>query len=285
LAPTNLPLVTLTLRYREPLPTPFPSQLPPTTTPVAETVAQARIHAARPGDTLLGISLDYGVDVSALRQANPEIDPLALQVGQQIVIPPPGTVVPVATPIMLDVPNPECRETITGKTLCLGKVINTQAETVAQVRVNIRLLDAAGAVLAETTTGVEQILISPGGAAPYSAIFDVSTYANVSASILLVQPADQSGWISLGAEATDIEVANNRLYVEATIRNPSTRTVGPVRIVLTLFDSKGQIAGFRVDSTDADFEPGETRTIMMEAVSQSDEKQLTFQLHAEGRLS
>ena len=284
LAPTSLPLVTLTLRNREPSPTLLPASPPPTATSIGETVAQARIHAVRPGDTLLGISLDYGVDVAALRQANPGLDPLSLQVGQQIVIPPPGTLAPAVTPIMLFLPLPDCRQMITGKTMCLGQVMNPTSEMIEQVRVRIRLLDAQGAVLAETTTGVEHLLIPPDGEAPYSAIFDASAYTDISVSALLAQPADQSEWILLEAEATDVETIENRLRVEAVIHNPSNRGVGGARVVLTLLDHEGQVAGFRVASTDADLEPGETRTVVIEAGARADaEMPLTYRLHAEGR--
>ena len=61
--------------------------------------------------------------------------------------------------------------------------------------------------------------------------------------------------------------------------------MGSARIVLTLFNKEGQVAGFRVASIGAGFESGETRMITIEVVSQADEDRLvSYQLHAEGRL-
>lgn len=284
LAPTSLPLVTLTLRNRAPALVTSPTPMPPTATPVAEEVAQARLYVVRPGDTLLGIALDYGVDVAALEAANPELDPLALQVGQQVIVPPPGEPILAATPVTLGLPAPNCREMITGKILCLGQVINTQTETVEQVQVRIRLLDSMGAPLAEVTTGIEQTLIPPGGAAPYSAIFDAVDDAQVAVSVQMAQSVGQTNWITLGADAAAVESSSNRVSVEANIHNPSDHVTGPGRVVLTLFDSGGQVAGFRVVAIGAGLEPGETRTIKIEAISQSDEDgPLTYQLYAEAR--
>ena len=223
------------------------------------------------------------VDVAALQQANPEIDPLALQVGQQIVVPPPGPSAPVATPIILELPMPTCYDMITGRTLCLGQVMNTQAETVEQVRVRLQLLDGEGRVLAETATGVEHILIPPGAAAPYSAIFDASRSAQVAVSTLLVQSADQSDWIVLEAEATDVERREDYLHIEARIHNPSEHTIGQARVVLTLFSNEGQVVGLRVVTLADGFGPGETRTVVLEAVALSVDTPLTYQLFAEGR--
>jgi LysM repeat protein len=60
--------------------TPIPTNTPaPTPTPV--------VHIVQPGDTLLGIALQYGVTLDALQQINGVLRPETLQIGQQIIIP------------------------------------------------------------------------------------------------------------------------------------------------------------------------------------------------------
>ncbi|MEB3235726.1 MAG: LysM peptidoglycan-binding domain-containing protein [Cyanobacteriota bacterium] len=61
--------------------------------PVAELQAQISAPSSsvrvRSGDTLESLALRHGTSVAALQQANPGINPLALQVGQQLRLPPP----------------------------------------------------------------------------------------------------------------------------------------------------------------------------------------------------
>src|SRR5512135_1412339 len=65
--------------------TPAPTNTPaPTPTPI--------IHIVQPGDTLLGIALQYNVTLGELYQVNGVLKPELLQIGQSIVIPVPGSV-------------------------------------------------------------------------------------------------------------------------------------------------------------------------------------------------
>ena len=56
--------------------TPLPA---PTPTPV--------VHVVVAGDTVSGIALKYGVEIAAVLAANPQIDPRAMSVGTQLLIP------------------------------------------------------------------------------------------------------------------------------------------------------------------------------------------------------
>jgi spore germination protein len=60
------------------LPTPT---VPPTATPVVV------LHIVQPGDTLLGIAIQYNSTVEAIEQANGLAPGTVLQVGQQLQIP------------------------------------------------------------------------------------------------------------------------------------------------------------------------------------------------------
>jgi len=50
-------------------------------------VAEDGIHRIQSGDTLSSIASKYGVSLNALMNANPTVNPRALQIGQRIVIP------------------------------------------------------------------------------------------------------------------------------------------------------------------------------------------------------
>ncbi len=52
-------------------------------------VAEGGVHIVQSGDTLSKIAAQYGVPLSRLQQANPDVNPRALRIGQRIVIPQP----------------------------------------------------------------------------------------------------------------------------------------------------------------------------------------------------
>jgi LysM repeat protein len=56
---------------------------------VGETESESEIHVIQSGDTLSKIAQQYGVTLSQLQNANPTVNPRALQIGQRIRIPNP----------------------------------------------------------------------------------------------------------------------------------------------------------------------------------------------------
>ena len=241
----------------------------------------------RPGDTLLGIALDFGLTVADLKVANPTIDPLALQVGQQLIIPEAGiAVAAVSTPIGLTLDPPSCHDLITGSTLCLGKIVNTQSEAIRQPRVQVGLLDAQGQLVAEATAGIEQTGIPPNGIAPYSVIIKSRPYTSTSAVLLGAEfgPLPQD-LIVLAVLDEVVQKADRHYRVQATIQNRSTTATGPLRLVLTLFDQEGQVTGFRVLNSPAGLEAGASQHLEIEALAQTGSDPVSHFLYAEARRS
>ena len=88
-----------------------PPETASTATPVAEvpaatpvpaataTPAGEQIHTVQPGDTLFKISQQYGVPVAEIMAANNLSNPNYITVGEQLIIPAPGSVVPTATAV------------------------------------------------------------------------------------------------------------------------------------------------------------------------------------------
>jgi LysM repeat protein len=83
--------------------TPNPTTTPrPTETFVPGPTPGTVLHVVQSGDTLLGISLRYGVQMNVIQKANNIQDPESIQVGQQLVIP----IGPTATAIAGPSPTP-----------------------------------------------------------------------------------------------------------------------------------------------------------------------------------
>jgi LysM repeat protein len=70
---------------------PASSSIPETSGQEANTVeaSESGFHVIRSGDTLSKIAQQYGVSLSQLQNANPTVNPRALQIGQRIRIPTP----------------------------------------------------------------------------------------------------------------------------------------------------------------------------------------------------
>lgn len=283
-SPTQLPQITLTLRLREtraPTPTPTP---PATTTvqPEASAHTSGEKYVVRPGDTLLGIAIDLGLNTADLQAANPELDPLALQVGQAINVPPAALPVASAPTLMpLEVAPPTCLDLVTDRLLCLGQVTNSLDQAVTGVRVQVNLTNIDGQSIAETTAGVEQVIIPPGQSAPYSAMFDLAEATEANAVLLVAAPASTSNLLPLDV-VNDQGRQNGRRYaVTATIVNNTLVAVTPPRIVLTLYDTDQQVTGYRVVQFARGLEPGDSETIEIEAVAQTGDGELSHQLYVE----
>ncbi len=97
---TSLPTSTATATT-EPSATPTvqaTNTLTPTLTP---TPASAFVYVVQSGDTLYTIAQTYKVDIQAILQLNPAIDPVkqAIFINQEVIIPAPGTPLQTSTPI------------------------------------------------------------------------------------------------------------------------------------------------------------------------------------------
>ena len=281
-SPTSLPRITLTLRVREaraPTITPTP---PITATLQPETPAPAEYYIVRPGDTLLGIAIDLGFNIEQIKAANPTLDPLALQVGQQVLLPQPGVLIAAAaTPLPLQLDPPTCLDLITGSLLCIGQVRNQHDRPVTGVRVMLRLRDLHGEVLAETNTGVEQTIILPGLDAPYSALFEINADVQAEAVLLNAVPATGQEALPLAVVDEQAEISGSRYRVTASIANTTGIATRPPRVVLTVVDSDGHLAGFRVMTGTTGLEPGAHQLVEIDAQCQPANGELTHHLYVE----
>lgn len=289
-SPTATPPITLTVRPRaSATPTLTPSAPAAAAVPTQPPAAApaALVYTVRPGDTLLGIALDFGLDLAALQAANPGVNPRALQVGQQLIIPPPtSTPSPPTLPLPLE--PPVCYDTPTGALLCLGRVTNAGPTPIEHVRVQVQLWRSDGAPLAAAETAAEQTLIPPGGFAPYGVVIAAPTaaYDHVTAVLLTADDAPQAErrFVLLRVEDERAERSAGRYAVSAVLHNPTPHAAGPARVVLTLLDADGRVTGYRVTVTPVGIEPGARLPVWIDAVPQEGGRTTTSHaLYAEAR--
>jgi LysM repeat protein len=266
-APTALPTEFLSITLvaylsTAPPPTIAPSLPPPT--PQA-TVTPAR-YTIQPSDTLAEIARSFGVDLEMLQAANADLDPRALPVGHEIIIPDPAfdadgqPILPTAVPLPLALSSPNCLPLTTGSVVCLGEVINTAAVPVERVTIRVQVIGRDGQILAAAESGLEQRLLLPGSAAPYRVLFhlDWEQFARATAVIHTADAAPGAeAWFML-PEPREMQsvYADFAYHVWASIHGAEAVTLRLTRAVLTLYDATGYVTGYRIFNLNADLLPG-----------------------------
>jgi murein DD-endopeptidase MepM/ murein hydrolase activator NlpD len=202
------------------------------------------VYAIRRGDTLLAIAGMYGVSVTALQETNGIVDPRALRIDQQIIIPHDeeallGGGEPTATPTPLPfaIENIHFDRTPMGGLWCLGEIHNTTTEYLDHVQVRVTLHDENREPLVTESAFVQLDLIAPDGRSPFALYFAEApiSFASYEAQPLSGVPA------YLGSYYRDLEVrgveAQADRYASYAVRG-IVANVGPE-------DALGEVIGVR----------------------------------------
>ncbi len=240
--PTRPVVIALTLT---PLPTFTPA---PTSTPV--------IYVVKANDTLLSIALEFGTTVAAIQQANGIINPSALQIGQELIIPlgPGGVeaarqILPTPTPLAAQVQGLAFYETSVGSLRCLGEVANPNTRALENVQVRIVLKDAAGLVMAEGRPYTALDVIAPGGQSPFELLFTSppAGYATFDATVVRAEPSNEPGGRYAELQITSKQGGTDGLQfrVVGKARNASNKPAANVKIVVTAYDVANKVIGYR----------------------------------------
>lgn len=246
--PTVLP--TLAPQVLTPAPTNTPA---PTPTPI--------IHIIQPGDTLLGIALQYGVTLDELYQVNGVLKPELLQIGQAVVIPIPGSVgrstnnnsgaviAPTQPPLPVQVEHAARYQTPVGSVWVLGEVFNSTDQPIENVQVRVSLLDATGAEVDSALPFVALDAISPGERAPFNVLFDnpPAQVIDIQAYVVRADPSynHDARYATLKVSDVQTKQEGTQYRVSGKVTNTGTTNAAGAQVVITLHDSKGRVTGFR----------------------------------------
>jgi LysM repeat protein len=269
--------------------TPEPTSTPaPTPTPV--------IYVVKSGDTLLSIAIEFGTTVAAIQQANGIINPAALQIGQELVIPvgPGGVesakqILPTPTPLAAKVQGLAFFETGVGSLRCRGEVLNPNASALENVQVRIVLKDAAGQALAEGRPFTMLDVIPPGGRAPFELLFTSppARYASFEATVIRAEPSNEPGsrYAALQITSKQGGTDGQQFRVIGQVRNGSNRQATDVKIIVTAYDAAGKVISARQQTLgDGNLAPGATGDFAI-AFAASGGTPAHFEVAAEGRLA
>ncbi len=198
-APTLTPTPWPTPRpYRWPTATPLPPTVTfPAATPAAATPTPI-VYTVREGDTFSDIALRYGVTIEALQKANPALNPAALPIGAQVIVPQAGQalgLLATPTPFPAPVEGPWCFST-TWQATCTARVRNPGDQPLVAVQVLFEVLDPTWEP-AEVWRAVVQpwvLFVPPRGEVPLAVTLPrpLGPQAAVRALLLAALPASQA---------------------------------------------------------------------------------------------
>lgn len=233
--------------------TPIPTNTPaPTPTPV--------IHIVQPGDTLLGIALQYGVTLDALQQINGVLRPETLQIGQQIIIPvgdlaPSDTnsgvqfLLPTPVPAAVVITNTARYLTPVGSLWVLGEVYNPTDEPAENVQVRVGLMDEGGREIANDLTFTVLDFVPANGRSPFGVLFADPPLgvAGFQAIIVRAEPSynNANRYAQLQVTAAQIERAGVLYRVTGSVANTGVSNALDALITVTVYDSARRITGYR----------------------------------------
>lgn len=239
---TEQPAATLT-----PAPTPTPT-----------------IHIVAIKETISSIALRYGLDMNSLLAANPEIDPYALIVGDQVIIPLGNnqTQIGVATEsLALELSPTQCSRTPEGGLWCFTIITNPLNEAAANLAVTFKVMNNAAEESASQTVPAVLNKLDPGDKIPAAAYF-IGPFPydiNVTASLASAFPASQSGktFYSVDTGSPVVELVGRLAKVsgEAVTLTDTGKTVD-VWIVALAYDAQGNLCGVRRTESRVTLEQG-----------------------------
>jgi LysM repeat protein len=243
------------------LPTLIPQVLTPAPTNTPAPTPTPSVHIIQPGDTLMGIALQYGVTLDELYQVNGVLKPELLQIGQEVVIPVPGSVgkptnndsgaviAPTPPPLPVQVEHAARYQTPVGSVWVLGEVFNSTDQPIENVQVRVSLLDATGLEVDSALPFVSLDAIPPGGRVPFSVLFEGPPVSVIDFQAYVVR-ADPSynhntRYATLEVSEVQMKQEGTQYRVLGKVTNTGATNVAGAQTVVTLYDDKGHVSGFR----------------------------------------
>ena len=227
-----------------------------TETPLPSPTPTPHIHIVQAGETISYISLLYGVDMAAIMAANSDVNPNAMTVGIQLVIPPQsGNEAGLAafpTPVAVNLKQPNCLRETNGGVWCFLLVENNQEMNIENVTAQIVLGDEDAQQLVAKVATAPLNVIPVGESLPLAAHFPppVPEPFRVGYELQTALPVTKEDirYVKVVLENISVNIAEDGLtaYVEGeTILEDQGTSVNQVWVAAVAFNGMGEIVGMR----------------------------------------
>lgn len=245
------------------VPTEAAAAIPQPTLPPVPT-ATPLVHVVALGETISSIALRYGLNMSAVLAANPQVNPNALTVGTEVIVPlgDNSALIGLASEVLdLAVGSPDCIPDAEGGLRCFVPVTNPLDEPAAVVTVLVSLVDASGEELSRINVPLILNKINAGQTLPAVAYFPPPIPKNLGAAASLVSalPLVNSGRTFLPASVINEQVILNgqtaRVSGEIAVEGePGTQV--QLQAAALAYDAGGRLVGVRRTEIQTTLETG-----------------------------
>jgi LysM repeat protein len=238
--------------------------IPPTPTFTPTPSPTPIFYVVQSGDTLLGIAQEYGVDMTALQNANGLADPQYLSIGESLIIPveiekaeQPQSAAPLVENLLLPTPTPlplsiagvVYYKTPVGGIWCMGEVVNETQGAVTNMQVQVTLMDSLGTPLISEVTLAAADYLPPGARAPFGVLFQnpPAEANNVQALLLRAEPVGPitAGFVPMDVTKVEGAVSGPQYRVQGTLLNSGTDTIPRIAVVAVIYDDAGKVLAYR----------------------------------------
>lgn len=280
-SPTLIPSLTLTLSLNRALSPPF-ATLPPLVSPPAVVEPVPLVYLAQEHETLNDISANFGLTADVLKTANPQFrlfSTAPLTAGQTVIIP---QATPNADNPALVLDAPYCVPTEPENLLCLGSVLNTQAQAISGVTLRVMLTRDDETVVAQIVT-LEQRIINPQQRAAYAVRFTLPprvVYRDATVTLVAAQTLRDAPVPPVEIAPSPPRILNGRYVFSAIVTNPDSLPAESVRVYVTVYDDRARVVGYRVVALDR-LEANATRALAFDVPLVSSDGSLRLVMDSE----
>jgi LysM repeat protein len=217
--------------------------------------ATPRVYEVRKGDTLFSIAATNGLTLAQLQAANPNVNPLLLSPGTQLVIPSvDGTGVPqipTPTPVPVEFADVDCYGTAIGELYCFLLVTNDSASAIENVTGIVELIDAQGEIVAAAPAVPPINRVGGGESMPLVAYFaeqptdwDIERGQVLSAYEVR---ADDTYYLQADIVDDSVDISDSGLAALATgeVQIAGGETPSVVWVLAVAYDENGKVVGVR----------------------------------------
>lgn len=255
--PQHLPTLAGSL---QPYKTPSPSAVPLTATPIPTRTPlptpTPNIYVVQSGETMGSIALDFGLDMGDLVNANPEVSPYAMSIGQELIIPDKEaqTVVTAVEPLPIPFTDPNCYTTLSGGMWCFVLAQNNTESMVAGISFDVQVYDGTGALIANKTAFPLLDRLPAGESMPAVVYFESApTEYQVYAELLTAFEAGGQDENCLPATLTGVltKIAWDGKSAQVSGQVLFDGDAEQIWVLATAFDAADQVVGVRRWDSDA----------------------------------
>jgi LysM repeat protein len=213
------------------------------------------LHTVTNDDTMLGLAFRYGVKLEDLKAANPGVDPNAMSVGMQLVIPIGGEipeVIPTPTAIPVQIEQPCCYQAGDGGAWCIIALTNELGTSLENLSAWIGLYTPQGENITSQVVYAPMNILRSGSTIPLMAFFapplpdDYEARSEVISALAV--SVDDTRYLDLEVKTGVVEINQDgrQAAITGDVMVPGdVATPSQVWVLAVAYDANGNIIGAR----------------------------------------